>query len=47
VGAHKENIPPANLHGIRVLIVDDSATSREILTTRMASWWADENCHIF
>jgi PAS domain S-box-containing protein len=38
VGAHKESIPPADLHGIRVLIVDDSATSREILTTRMASW---------
>ena len=38
VGAHKENIPPADLHGVRVLIVDDSATSREILTTRMVSW---------
>jgi len=38
VGAHKESIPPADLHGIRVLIVDDSATSREILTTRMVSW---------
>jgi PAS domain S-box-containing protein len=38
VGAHKESIPPADLHGIRVLIVDDSATSREILTTRFVSW---------
>jgi len=38
VGAHKESIPPADLHGVRVLIVDDSATSREILTARMASW---------
>jgi PAS domain S-box-containing protein len=38
VGAHKESIPPADLHGVRVLIVDDSATSREILTTNMASW---------
>jgi CheY-like chemotaxis protein/HPt (histidine-containing phosphotransfer) domain-containing protein len=38
VGAHKESIPPADLHGIRVLIVDDSATSREILTARMVSW---------
>ena len=38
VGAHKESIPPADLHGVRVLIVDDSATSREILTTRMVSW---------
>ncbi len=38
VGAHKESIPPADLHGVRILIVDDSATNREILTTRMASW---------
>jgi CheY-like chemotaxis protein len=38
VGTHKENIPPADLHDVRVLIVDDSATSREILTTRMVSW---------
>ncbi len=38
VGVHKESIPPADLHGVRVLIVDDSATSREILTARMASW---------
>ena len=38
VVAHKESIQPADLHGIRVLIVDDNATSREILTTRMASW---------
>jgi CheY-like chemotaxis protein len=38
VGAHKESIQPADLHGVRVLIVDDSATSREILTTRMVSW---------
>jgi len=37
VGAHKESIPPADLHGVRVLIVDDSATNREILTTRMVS----------
>ncbi len=38
VGSHKESIPPADLYGIRVLVVDDSATSREILTTRMVSW---------
>jgi PAS domain S-box-containing protein len=29
---------PADLQGVRALIVDDNATSREILTTRMASW---------
>jgi CheY-like chemotaxis protein len=38
VEAHKENIPPADLHNVRVLIVDDSATSRKILTARMVSW---------
>jgi CheY-like chemotaxis protein len=38
VEAHKESIPPADLHDVRVLIVDDSATSREILTTSMVSW---------
>jgi CheY-like chemotaxis protein len=38
VGAHKESIQPADLHGVRVLIVDDSATSREIMATRMVSW---------
>jgi PAS domain S-box-containing protein len=32
------NIPPADLHDVRVLIVDDNATSREILTTHMLSW---------
>ncbi len=29
---------PANLKGIRVLIVDDNATNREMLTIRMTSW---------
>ena len=28
VSADRESIPPANLHGVRVLIVDDSATNR-------------------
>jgi CheY-like chemotaxis protein len=32
------SIPPADLYDIRALIVDDNATSREILTTRMTSW---------
>jgi PAS domain S-box-containing protein len=36
--ARAEGLPPADLRGVRALIVDDNATSREILTTRMASW---------
>jgi len=33
------NIPiPANLHGVRILIVDDNATNREMLNIRMTSW---------
>ena len=36
--ADTQNCPPANLRGVRVLIVDDNATSREILSKRMTSW---------
>ena len=38
VGKQGEIIPPANLRDLRVLIVDDNATNREILNTRLTSW---------
>ncbi|MDZ4798962.1 MAG: PAS domain S-box protein [Bryobacteraceae bacterium] len=37
-GARTESRSPAGLGGVRVLIVDDNATSRQILTARMTSW---------
>ena len=38
VRADMESIPPGDLHGVRVLIVDDSATSREIPMTANDGW---------
>jgi PAS domain S-box-containing protein len=37
-GAQAERLLPADLHGVRALIVDDNATSREILMTRLTFW---------
>ena len=38
MGRGVENSPAADLRGVRVLIVDDNTTSREILRTHLASW---------
>ncbi len=37
-GTAQEETAPVDLAGIRTLIVDDNATNREILTTRLNSW---------
>jgi PAS domain S-box-containing protein len=37
-GAQVEVQPHADLHGVRILIVDDSSTNREILMKRLAYW---------
>jgi CheY-like chemotaxis protein/HPt (histidine-containing phosphotransfer) domain-containing protein len=37
-GAQIGSLPFTDLHGVRALIVDDNATNRDILTTRLNSW---------
>jgi signal transduction histidine kinase/DNA-binding response OmpR family regulator/HPt (histidine-containing phosphotransfer) domain-containing protein len=36
--AREEMVPPAGLSGVRVLIIDDNATNREILVIRLGAW---------
>ncbi|MEN6304072.1 MAG: response regulator, partial [Armatimonadia bacterium] len=37
-GAQGEVLPPAEIRGVHVLVVDDSATNREVLTAQLRSW---------
>jgi signal transduction histidine kinase/CheY-like chemotaxis protein/HPt (histidine-containing phosphotransfer) domain-containing protein len=37
-GVRVQDVQPAELSGVRVLIVDDNATSRQLLSTRMTGW---------
>ena len=32
--------PPADIHGARILVVDDNATNREVLTAQLEAWGA-------
>jgi PAS domain S-box-containing protein len=37
-GARPDTQPPADLHGAHILVVDDNATHREVLTTQLRAW---------
>jgi PAS domain S-box-containing protein len=37
-GLEVKVVPPAQIRGVHILVVDDSATNREILTTQLNAW---------
>ncbi len=37
-GARTERLPPADIRGVHILVVDDNATNREVLMAQFASW---------
>ncbi|HNT36753.1 MAG TPA: ATP-binding protein, partial [bacterium] len=37
-GDRRRKSPKADLHGVKILVVDDNATSRSILSMRLSSW---------
>jgi PAS domain S-box-containing protein len=37
-GAASKHLAPTNLKGVRILIVDDNATNREMLNVRLSAW---------
>ncbi len=40
VGWEHAALPPAEIRGVRILVVDDNATNREVLLTQLTAWGA-------